>query len=171
MSQDAQITEEHFVRLLSASQSKIYTYIVRLVPNISDADDLMQETSAAMWQQRHKYQPDTNFTGWGIRIAYFKILDYRKSLKKDTRIVFTDEVFEQLANAAEDDKDKNNDYFLVLHKCLNKLSEQDGMIIDMKYVKGLSVNNIAEVLNMNARKIYYCLSRIHNLLLTCVERG
>ncbi|HRS72819.1 MAG TPA: hypothetical protein P5175_13345, partial [Anaerohalosphaeraceae bacterium] len=40
-----------FVSLLTAQQTRIYAYILSLVPNFSDADDILQDTTKIMWER------------------------------------------------------------------------------------------------------------------------
>ena len=77
-----QIDGREFVSLITANQRRIYAYILTLVPNFNDADDVMQETTATMWERKKDFQPGTDFVAWGARIAYFKILEYRKLLRR-----------------------------------------------------------------------------------------
>jgi RNA polymerase sigma-70 factor (ECF subfamily) len=58
-----------FLRLLMANQNRIYAFILTLVPNWSDADDIMQEAAETMWSKFQQSQPINNFSAWGIKIA------------------------------------------------------------------------------------------------------
>lgn len=40
--------QEQFLRLLMLNDKRIYAYILSFVPNVTDADDIMQESSAVM---------------------------------------------------------------------------------------------------------------------------
>jgi RNA polymerase sigma-70 factor (ECF subfamily) len=45
---------DYFVRQLMNHRKRIYTFILTLVGNSSDADDIMQDTAALMWQKYHQ---------------------------------------------------------------------------------------------------------------------
>ncbi|NLK41754.1 MAG: RNA polymerase subunit sigma-70, partial [Planctomycetes bacterium] len=51
-----------FVQLFLMSQRRIYGYVMTLVPNVSDADDIVQETASVMWTKFGEYEPGTDFT-------------------------------------------------------------------------------------------------------------
>jgi RNA polymerase sigma-70 factor (ECF subfamily) len=58
------IDGREFIRLLTANQSRIYAYIVSLVPNFNDADDIMQETTTMMWERKEDFESGTDFVAW-----------------------------------------------------------------------------------------------------------
>ncbi|MBI9017508.1 MAG: RNA polymerase subunit sigma-70, partial [Phycisphaerae bacterium] len=58
------------MRLFLDHQKKIYSFILMMSPNWCDADELMQETSAVMWQRFDTFEVGTNFVAWGIKIAH-----------------------------------------------------------------------------------------------------
>jgi RNA polymerase sigma factor (sigma-70 family) len=61
-----------------ANQKRIYTFILALVPNHQDADDLFQETVLLMWSKFDSFTPGTSFVAWGCTIARYQILSVRK---------------------------------------------------------------------------------------------
>jgi RNA polymerase sigma-70 factor (ECF subfamily) len=71
---------EAFFRLFMENQKRIYTYVLMLVPNNSDADDIMQDTATALWQQFERFEPGTNFAPWAVRVAHYPVLQFYKIL-------------------------------------------------------------------------------------------
>ena len=57
--------DTQFLDLLMRNQKRIYNFILLLVPNYSDADDLMQETVSVMWSKFDSYEPGYSFYGLG----------------------------------------------------------------------------------------------------------
>ena len=72
------VKEEQFMRLFLQSERRILGFILSLVPNLSDAEDLMQETCSIMWSKIDQFEPGTDFTAWGISIARYRVLTYRR---------------------------------------------------------------------------------------------
>ncbi len=158
-----------FVSLVTGNQRRIYAYILTLVPNVNDADDVFQETTAMMWGQKEDFEAGTDFVAWGIRIAYFKILDFRKKQKKH-RMIISDDHFKQIADKALVENKKTDYVFEKLNDCIKKLSPKDQHVIHLRYSVGLSVKNISTRVHISIRMIYSHLSRIQGLLLDCIER-
>jgi len=55
--------------LMGRHAEKIFHYLVRLLQDESDADDLAQETFVKVYQHRHKFDPGQKFTAWLYTIA------------------------------------------------------------------------------------------------------
>ena len=80
-----------FIELYSRDQKKIFLYILSMVHRYSDAEDLMQQTASEMWQMFDRFEAGSNFAAWGIAIARFQVLNYRKTLGK-SRLFLSEEV-------------------------------------------------------------------------------
>lgn len=161
---------KEFVWLLTTYQSNIYAYIVSLVANFNDADDIIQETTSLMWEQFDQFKPGTDFVAWGIRIAYFKVLDFRKKKRADQKIFFSDDVFRKFAENAPAHLEDSGDIIQRLQDCVKKLQAPDSSLVHLRYLTGLSVLDISRRFNASIRSIYYNLSRIQGMLLNCIQR-
>ena len=165
------IDGREFVSLLTANQNRVYAYIFTLVPNASNADDIMQETTSFMWERKEDFEPGTDFLAWGIRIAYFKVLDYRKKVRKQRRMIFADEQLREVADNALVRSEKQEYLAGRMKDCIKKLSDSDKHLIHLRYSVPLTVKEIAARFNKSIRIIYYNLSRVQGTLLECIERG
>src|SRR5215467_12973604 len=75
-----------FLRLFLKNERRLYAFILTLLPNRADADDVLQEASLVMWDKFDERHPPDDFAAWGCRIAYFKVLDfYKKSHRSRVR--------------------------------------------------------------------------------------
>src|SRR5579872_6953512 len=73
---------EQFVRLFLQNQKRIHGLILALVPRSPDADDILQEASAVLWQKFGEFKLGTNFAAWALRIARYQVLAYYTSQKR-----------------------------------------------------------------------------------------
>lgn len=158
-----------FVRQLMANQGRIYGYILTLVSNWADADDILQETAEVMWCQFEKSGPITNFTAWGIRIAHNKILNYYTK-KGRQHVLLTEEILEDVAARAEPISAKNDDYAQALRDCLAKLKVTDLQLIKVRYEQGNTIKEVAEQVGRPVHGLYKAMARIHDVLLLCIRR-
>ncbi len=160
---------EDFLRLILENKSRIYGYILRLIPNRVVAEDLMQETTLVMWEKFAQFEMGTNFSAWGIQIARLKILQYRNTARKSP-IYFSQDVFDSLAGSAEKepscDKDKTN----ALGNCLKKLSKRDHKLIQLRYSEKQKIKDIAKDLQWPLSRTYKLMAKIHYLLKECIEK-
>jgi len=160
---------ELFLRLLLSNESRIFSYILRLVPNFADAEEIMQETSGIMWRKFGQFESGTDFVAWAIQIAQYRILDYRRKQYRERRI-YDSEIFEQmtaLAKASATDDDRRIE---ALKRCLAKLRERQRRLIRLRYYEGTRPKDIADREGMSVHAVYKSLSRACGQLLSCVRR-
>ncbi len=158
-----------FVRLLTANQSQIYAYIMSLVGNCADADDVLQETTAMMWEKFSEFKPGTDFISWGGAIAYYKVREFRRSHRE--KFHFDDEVFNILSRDARRELRDANTYLSKLHDCMKKLKASDYQLVRLRYFSGVSINELSQRFNKTVRTVYYQIAKIHGLLMRCIERS
>src|SRR5437764_12899228 len=88
-----------FLRLFLENERRLYAYILTLLPNRADADDVLQEVSLVMWDKFDDAHLPDDFAAWGCRIAYFKILDFRKKRQR-SRVLFSQAMLDRVAETA-----------------------------------------------------------------------
>ncbi|NLK42153.1 MAG: sigma-70 family RNA polymerase sigma factor [Planctomycetes bacterium] len=158
-----------FVRLLARYQGQIYAYILSIVGNYNDSDDIFQETSSKLWEMFGQYEPGTDFLKWALSVAYYRVLDYRKNAKRHQKVLYSDDFFKQLADSAPQHLSKTREYLERLAHCIDKLRPQDATLIKMRYNDAIPVSDIAARINRTMRCVYFNLARIQRLLLKCIE--
>ena len=158
-----------FVRLLTANYARIYAYIITMVPNDTDADDIMQETATVMWENFSRFEPGTNFVSWAVTIAKFQILNFRKKHQR-SRMFLSDEAYDLLISETEKMQEQSQDRMQALRNCLKKLSMKDQQFIRMRYYEGASARIVAQKVGSSIDAVYRYSARLHDLLLGCVRR-
>lgn len=164
------ITGAEFVKLLTEYHDDFFNYIVRYVPCFHAAEDVMQETTSAMWEMRQNFTPGTNFVAWGHRIAYYRIMEYRNKRKRDHKIIFNDETLKIIGQSMPAQESRDMSYIQKLKECLAKLQAKDLNIVRLRYWQNIRVPDISTRLNMSIRNVYYHLARVERSLLICIER-
>ncbi|AQT67837.1 RNA polymerase sigma factor [Anaerohalosphaera lusitana] len=161
-----------YLRLFVTNQKRIQTYILMLVPNHNDADDIFQEVATVMWSKFDQFKPGTNFAAWGIKIAHNCVRAHYRKQSKQSKILEHD-VLDIIANRTGELMDQQTDpqsrYVDALRKCLGKLDTKDRKIVQMRYEQGLPPQQIADRFSRNRMGIYRTLSRIHNVLVQCIR--
>ena len=169
MYNDKSNTEEKFVSLLTANQRKIFAYIMSLVANVNDADDIMQETVNVMLKKFNEFDLGTDFLAWGTTIAYYRVLDFRKQRAR-TKLVFDDEIFSRLQNQAKSELQDTDEYLHYLKECMQNLAAKDVGLLRLRYMNGMPVREIASRFGRNIQSVYRSIARIQNLLRICIKR-
>lgn len=162
-------SQEQFLRLLMLNDKSIYAYILSVVSNISDADDIMQETSAVLWRKFSEFDRNLDFVPWALTVARYQVLNYFKK-KKRSKVVFSDDLMISIKEEFEKKTPQINDRLYALKNCIKQLDDTDRDILKLRYDKGLTLESIGDHISKSTRAAFYSLSRIHKLLMVCVEK-
>lgn len=162
--------EEQFVKLLLRSEREIFRFILTLVPHLADAEDLLQETCSIMWRKLDEFEPGTNFTAWGISIARYRVLNYRRRMGR-SRVVFNEELMTRISESADRLANQSDARIATLYECISKLRDKDRELIHLRYFSENSTKKAAERLGRSVESVYKSMSRIHDALLQCVRRS
>ena len=158
-----------FVRLLMQHERRIYAYVRSLVPNRTDAEDVLQETSRVLWEKFEQYKSGTDFVAWAFQVARYEVSYYRRRQQGD-RLRFSDEFVDLLADEAQGEEEHLAGTQAALSECLEKLPPRDRDLLTQRYEPGASVQGIAEQLRRPVQTIYSRLKRVRRALFACVQR-
>jgi len=159
-----------FVNQLTACQHKIYAFILTLVPNWSDADDLMQETAEVMWRKFQDAGQINNFCAWGKGIARNKVLNFYAKKKRE-RVLFDDSLLKDVIEREEKTSLQEELRLQALQQCLHKLRSNDRHLIQALYGHDITIKKLAEKVQRPVQGLYKAMARIHHSLLQCVRRS
>jgi RNA polymerase sigma-70 factor (ECF subfamily) len=160
---------DSFTELLIASQRRLYAYILTLLPRLSDAEEVLQETNSVLLRKRHEFRPGTAFNAWARTIAYFEALAYLKRQKQQHRILDDDGLQAELAAEAAHRYDDQDRRLAALEECVEKLDAKDGLLLRMRYQEGLSSESMASRVGRTAEAIRRHLFHIRTALLRCIQ--
>jgi len=160
---------EQFLRQIFANQKRIYAFIAMLVPGATDVEDIMQETLLTMWRKFEDFEPETDFTAWGIRIARYKVMEFRR--KSSHRYIhFSDKAFENIVSRTDKVIDGMDDRIQALQNCLAKLGERERHLVRIRYEQDITTRSLAERIGEPVDRLYKVMARIHDSLQKCVRR-
>jgi RNA polymerase sigma-70 factor (ECF subfamily) len=158
-----------FVRLFAQHEHQIYAYIVAVMSNWTDADEVMQETSVALWEMFDDFQEGTSFSSWACKIAYFRILRFREKCRRD-RHEFDHTFVEAVAETAQQEAETFETRRKALGMCVEKLRPDDRRLLQLCYAEDGTVKHAAERLARPVKGVYKALARIRQALFACVQR-
>jgi RNA polymerase sigma-70 factor, ECF subfamily len=160
---------ERFAQLLATCQRRVFLYLLTLLQNAADAEEVLQETNVVLWRKFDQYEPGTSFARWACRIAYYEAMKLReKSLHRER--LFSNEFVETLAHEAEDSLERLEPRHQALEGCLGKLSEKDRQMVLCRYQDQGTTQSVAEAFGRSVQGTRRALHRIRMALLACVER-
>jgi len=166
-SQESDRTRD-FLVLHSRHARWIYGYLVSLVRNHADAEDLFGETTSTLWEKFNQFEPGTEFRAWACRIAQLKVHEWRrKQLRVPTPVdaAFIEAVTDAHLSVSKQ-LDARSEH---LGDCVDALSQEDRDLIRRRYSPDANVQAIADALGRSIHQIYRRLNRVHEVLRRCVR--
>lgn len=156
--------------LWHASQPSVSAYLFAAVPNHHDAEDLLGQVAVAVARDFDRYDESQPFVRWAIGIARHRVLNYRRKYAM-SKVVFSQETIENLANAVPNDPARQSEFKAVLKQCIDKLHTQARKVITLRYEDELRPRHIAVELDMTPNAVSIILHRTRKALAQCVSRS
>jgi RNA polymerase sigma-70 factor, ECF subfamily len=157
-----------FLDLFTRSQLRLYRYIVMLVANQIEAEDILQNANLVMLKKCDQFQPGTNFVAWSAGIAYLEVLKYRTSRKRQP-CGLSEVTLEMLAAEALRENSALEHRNAVLPDCMDKLPSADLTLVTDHYFRGLSWETIAAALGRTSSSVRHSICRIRRELKHCID--
>jgi RNA polymerase sigma-70 factor, ECF subfamily len=151
----------------------VRAFVLSLQPDLTLADDIVQETFLMVSRKAHEFELGTSFVAWVRAIARFKILEAlrRKSRRFE---VLSDDVIEMLCAAeAHVDAAQANDTdrrLALLAQCMDALAPTARRMMELRYQRAYRLPEIARELNWTVGALKVALSRARAVMRVCVER-
>jgi RNA polymerase sigma-70 factor (ECF subfamily) len=165
----APLNHEQFMRLFLQSERELLRYVMALVPNVSDARDVVQETALALWREIGKYDPAKPFIPWACRFALNEARVFLRKESRQRRVLQEDvaALLEEKRLAATTELDARR---VFLQECLDRLPEDQRGLLRGYYFDDESIDTLAAGLSRSKEAIYKSLQRIRHALQQCIER-
>jgi RNA polymerase sigma-70 factor, ECF subfamily len=162
---------EAFASLYARHHVDLLRYVLTLVPDQVQAQDIVQETARVLWQKAAAYDPGQPFLPWARKFAYFEVLKFRRREGLKRRF-FSDTLVETLA-----EERASADEFLearrqALTDCLAKLNGRERQLLSDRYTAAHGgVAAMAAQRGATPNAISLALHRIRQRLLDCIEHS
>lgn len=165
---------EEFVRLLTENQRRLYVYVLALVGNGTDADEVLQDTNLVLWRKSTEYKPGTNFVAWALKTAYFEVMAFRKRQQRE-QLRFDPGLVDLLSTDATVHVEGFDSRRRALATCVSQLNERDREMLHLRYGLGDgtvagSISELAQRVGRTVHATHQALHRVRMLLMDCVRR-
>lgn len=130
----------------------LYRWLLRLVSDTATAEDLLSEVFLDVWRHAAVFEGRSSVSTWLLAIARNKAISARR---RRPDVELNDELTSTLADPADDPELmlERKDREEVLRRSVAQLSQGHAEIIDLVYYHGKSVNEVAEVMGLNAATV------------------
>lgn len=147
--------------LVNAYQDMAYTVAIRIVQYSEDAEEVVQDSFLKAFHHLDRFKRASKFSTWLYRIVYNTAL--AKIGAKQLPTTALSEATEQVASIQEEDTAWhsliNADRKKYVEMALDRLKEEDRLIITLHYIAEKSVSEITEILAMKSSAVKMRLLR------------
>jgi RNA polymerase sigma-70 factor, ECF subfamily len=161
---------DRFAALYTGWHTEILRFVLTLIPDRQQAEDVVQETARVLWQKFADYDPARPFWPWARQVAYFEVLKARKQ-RAAARRHFSDELVETLALERAEQEDLLEARRLALRHCVDSLPGDDRELLTRRYGDDIAVDELARRLGKSSNALYLLMHRIRQKLAHCVRRA
>ncbi len=165
---DPSAAQQRFLSLFLRSEREIYCYVAALVPNVTDAEDIVQQTAMALWEKFDAYDPAQPFTPWACRFALNKARQWIDRRQR-WRALLDRGLAEELAQRRRELQPEFERRLRHLEGCLGKLPSGQRWLVDAYYYQRATVESVAERSGRTVAATYKMLQRVRRALQLCVE--
>ncbi|MCH5304269.1 MAG: sigma-70 family RNA polymerase sigma factor [Ruminococcus sp.] len=138
-----------FEKYISEYSADLTRLCISLCGNITDAEDLFQDTWYKAMKNYTRYNPEKSFEKWIYSICVNTYKDSLRLFYNKRRVFFkTEEDKTDFLNSIPDSSPDNSEDYLELHTAINTLPKKQKVVIVLYYFKDYSLNEISEMLNV-----------------------
>jgi RNA polymerase sigma-70 factor (ECF subfamily) len=161
-------SQRAFTMLYNKYHRSIYNIIYNIVKNTDVADDLLSETFTKAFLNINKFTRDISFEMWLKTIANNHSIDFiRGGQKRKDDISMDNELLDEFIHTDFSNPEKElikKESFELLEQGINELSPRAREVLSLRYTKGHSYQQIADILGMSIGTVKSYISKATNKL-------
>ena len=162
--------QQRFLSLFLRSEREIFRYVAALIPNVADAEDIVQQAAVALWEKFDSYDPSQPFTPWACRFALNKARQWMERHQR-WKSLLDGGLAEELALRREQLRPEIEARLGRLEGCLGRLPDDQRSLVEGYYYQRLNISDLAGQSGRTITATYKALQRIRQSLQTCIERA
>lgn len=168
--EDPAAAQQRFLSLFLRSEREIFRYVAALVPNVADAEDIVQQTALVLWEKFEAYDPDLPFTPWACRFALNKTRQWLERRQR-WQILLEGGLAEELAQRREELQPELDLRLGHLDKCLRKLPAEQLSLVEGYYYGRENIETLAANGGRTVAATYKLLQRVRQALQACIQKA
>ncbi len=172
--------QKAYAELMNHYKDSIYFMLLKMTNNQDDAEDLTIEAFGKAFKKLHQYTPDYAFSTWLFKIASNNCIDFIR--KKKAQIISIDRQWDDtesntVATDIPDTELDPEEEFIkeqkieMMHAIVEKLKPRYRTLVELRYFKELSYEEISEKLNIPLGTVKAQLFRAREFLFNILKRS
>ena len=172
--------QKAYAQLMDRYRDSIYFMLLKMVNNRDDADDLTIEAFGKAFNKLHQYTPNYAFSTWLFKIASNNCIDFIRKKKKN--LLSLDKPFETGEGGAmtmdvpSGTLDPEETYIreqkkILMHGVVEKLKPRYRTLVELRYFKEYSYEEIAQELDLPLGTVKAQLFRAREFLYNILKNS
>ena len=172
--------QQAFSELMDKYKNSIYFMLLKMVNNNDDAEDLTLEAFGKAFNRLNQYTPNYAFSTWLFKIATNNCIDFLRKKKKnvmsiDNRVSNKDGeeyMFEIKSDGMTPEQIAMNDQKIqLMRQYVKKLKPRYQTLVEMRYFKELSYDEISEEMDLPLGTVKAQLFRAREFLYNIMKHS
>lgn len=153
---------DKFITKIIPLTKKVYPTVYRLMGNKADTDDIMQEVSIKLWNNRRALDKHPNQLGYIYTIAKNRSLDqlrrriYMSDINSARVADMTSDIMAKDDASTSLERRERSD---IVHRAISNLSEQKREVLTMFDIDDLDYSEIVSITNLKIEHVRVLVSR------------
>lgn len=166
--------KEAFAQFYQRHNRPLFAFLVKLVRERTMAEEVLNETMLEIWRQAGRFEGKSSVTTWLFSIAHHKAVS---RLRKKREVALDDDVAANIVDdsPAPDSLAADRNMSRMLQSLMERLSDDHREILHLAYFQELSVQEIAEILDLPENtvktRMYYARQRLKSMLESAGVQG
>lgn len=172
--------QKAYADLMHYYRDSIFFLLLKMTNNKDDADDLTIEAFGKAFRNLKQYTPDYAFSTWLFKIASNNCIDFIRKKNQYTISLdseFNEESGTEISNFISDDNPDPEEGMIqdqkinIMREVVDRLKPHYRILIEMRYFKEYSYEEIAEELNLPLGTVKAKLFRARDLLFQIIDKS
>ena len=172
--------QKAYADLMKNYKDSIYFMLLKMTNNPVDAEDLTIEAFGKAFEKLHQYTPNYAFSTWLFKIASNNCIDFIRKKKMETmsidKPIGQDQTTELSQNLDSDGLDPEAHLIkqqkaLIMREIIDKLKPRYKTLIELRYFKEFSYEEIAQETNLPLGTVKAQLFRAREFLFNILKNS
>lgn len=163
-------SQGEFLRVFLANEREILRYVCAIVPSLTDAQEIVQQTAVVLWEKFGEYDHSRPFAPWACRFA-LNVARQWMDRRQRWKSLLDGGLAEDLVSRREQLRSTFDDRLDRLDDCLRKLPAGHRELVEQYYFFETDALSLAEQAKRTVDAVYKSLQRIRRRLRDCIERS
>ena len=159
--------------LVERYQNMVFALALKMLKHREESEEVSQDTFIKVYKSLSKFHGESKFSTWIYRIAYNTCLDRIKKNSKYNNNVEINEITSNEISHTENifDSLENKERSVIVKECMDKLPEDERIIIHLFYFEELSLKEIVKIVSMTEGNVKVKLFRARKKLFSIFKES